>query len=110
MDYPIIPDEEALARCAWCNQRIQEDQEVFAFGASLRPGIELSEYQSHCIEIGMISKEKPVYALVTVDESDAKKDGKDLMFMTCSEPCGLKLKEALEKEVSIGDLLGHVLP
>ena len=110
MDFPIIPDEVALTRCAWCNQWIHEDVEVFAFGARLRPGIDLNVYQSHCIEIGMVSKEKPVYALVTVDGSDAKNDGKDLMFLTCSEPCALKLKAALEKEVSVGDLLAHVLP
>ena len=110
MDFAIIPDEVALTRCGWCNQWVSEDVEVFAFGARLRPGIDLAEYQSHCIEIGMVSKEKPVYALVTVDGSDAKNDGKDLMFLTCSEACGLKLKEALEKEVSIGDLLGQVLP
>jgi hypothetical protein len=110
MDFAIIPDDEALARCGWCDRRISEEAEVFAFGARLRPGIDLARYQSHCIEIGLESEEKPVYALVTVDGSDAKQGGKDLMFLTCSESCGLKLKAALEKEVSIGELLGHILP
>lgn len=110
MDFPIIPDSEALTQCGWCNRHISEDVEVFAFGARLRPGIDLSEYEGHCIELAMASKEKPVFALVTVDGSDAKADGKDMMFLTCSETCALALKAALEKEVSVGDLLGHVVP
>ena len=110
MAFNIIPDQEALSKCAWCDGHILEDTEVFAFGAKLRPGVDLSEYQSHCIQIAMVSEEKPVYGLVTVEGSDAKKDDKDLMFLVCSERCGLKLKHALEKEVSIGNLLGHIMP
>ena len=110
MDFPIIPDQEALRKCAWCEEHVLEDAEVFAFGAKLRAGIDLSEYQSHCIEITLALEQKDICALVTAEGSEARNEGKDLMFMTCSDSCGKKLKEALEKEVAAGELLRNVLP
>lgn len=108
MTYPIIPDEDALGNCAWCRGRIYDDTEVFALGAKLRPGVDLSEYQSHCIEIVLVSEEKTVNMMVTAEGSEAKKDDKDAMFLVCSEKCGKKLKSALQKEISIGDLFENV--
>ena len=110
MDFHIIPDQEALQNCTWCEVHVSDDAEVVAFGARLRPGIDLSDYQSHCIEITLITEQKTIYALVTSEDSEARNDGKDLMFMTCSDSCGIKLKEALEREVAAGNLLEQVLP
>ena len=110
MDFHIIPDQEALQNCAWCEGHVSDDAEVVAFGAKLQPGIDLSDYQSHCIEITLITEQKDIYALVTSEDSEARNDGKDLMFMTCSDSCGIKLKEALEREVAAGNLLEQVLP
>jgi hypothetical protein len=65
MEFNIIPDEEALSRCAWCQSHISDDIEVFSAGAKLKPNVDLSEYESHCIQIGLISEEKPIYMMVT---------------------------------------------
>jgi len=108
MKYHIIPDEDALGKCSWCNSRIHENTEVFALGAKLRSEIDLSEYQSHCIEIALVSREKTVNMMVTAEGSEAKKDNKDTMFMVCSEKCGSKLKNAIQEEISIGDLFHDV--
>ena len=110
MDFPIIPDQVALRKCAWCEGHVLEDAEVVVFGAKIHPDVDLSEYKSHCIEISLVSEEKNICALVTAEGSEARNDGKDLMFMTCSDPCGMKLKEVLEKEAAAGDLLSHILP
>ena len=108
MEFAIIPDKEALGRCAWCQSRIYDDMEVFGFGAKLKPNVDLSEYESHCIEIGLVSEEKPVYMLVTAQGSEAKSEGKDGMFLVCSKGCGKKLKKVLEKEISSGKLFKKV--
>ena len=108
MEFDIIPDEEALSRCAWCQSQINETMEVFGFGAKLQPDIDLSEYESHCIEIDLVSKEKSVYMMVTVQGSDAKSDGNDCMFLVCSEGCGKKLKNVLEKEIALGKMFEAV--
>ena len=108
MEFSIIPDSEALRRCAWCRSHIYDDMEVFGFGAKLRPNVDLSVYEGHCIEIGLVSEERTVYSLVTAQGSEAKKDGKDCMFLVCSKSCGKKLKTVLEKEISIGEMFKKV--
>jgi len=108
MEFNIIPDEEALSRCAWCQSHISDDMEVFGACAKLKPNVDLSEYESHCIQIGLISEEKPIYMMVTAQGSEAKRDGKDCMFLFCSEECGKKLKNVLEKEISLGKMFGTI--
>ncbi len=109
MEFSIIPDKEALSRCAWCQNRIYDDMEVFGFGAKLKPDVDLSEYESHCIQLDLVSEEKPVYMMVTAQDSEAKREGKDCMFLVCSEACGKKLKDVLEKEISLGKMFNTVL-
>ena len=108
MEFSIIPDKEALSQCAWCQSHITEYMEVFGFGAKLKPNVDLSEYESHCIQIGLVSEEKSVYMMVTGQGSEAKSEGKDGMFLVCSEACGKKLKSVLEKEISLGKMFKTV--
>jgi hypothetical protein len=82
--------------------------EVFGFGAKLKPNVDLSEYESHCIQIDLVSEEKPVYMMVTAQGSEAKNEGKDCMFLVCSEECSKKLKNVLEKEISLGQMFKAV--
>ncbi len=104
MEYYIIPDEEALGQCAACRGTINELTEVLGLGATLKPEVDLSEFESHCIQVDLVSEEKTVYMMITVPGSEAKNDGKDCMFLVCSENCGKKLKKVLEKEISLGKM------
>jgi hypothetical protein len=108
MEFGIVPDKEALSRCTWCQSYITDDMEVFGFGAKLKPNVDLSEYEKHCIQIVLISEENPVYMMVTAQGSEAKNDGKDGMFLVCSEKCAKKLKRVLEKEISLGNMFETV--
>ena len=108
MEFNIIPDGDALSKCAWCRNSISEDVEVVGVGAKLKPDVDLSEYESHCIQISLVSEEKPIYMMVTAQDSEAKKEGSDAMFLLCSIECGNKLKHVLAKEVSIGNMFGTV--
>ncbi len=108
MENYIIPDEEALSKCAWCRSNINDFLEVFGLGAKLKPDVDLSEFESHCIQIDLVSEEKPVYMMVTAQGSEAKNDGKDCMFLVCSASCGKKLKTVLEKEISLGKMFDNV--
>jgi hypothetical protein len=104
VDYDIIPDEEALGQCASCGGRITDEMEVFGIGVKLRQGVELSEYEGHCIQISLAADGKPAFMLVTDRDSDARKDGNDGMMICCSEACGSQLKTALEKEISMAGM------
>ena len=108
MEYYIIPDKEALGQCAACRGNIDELTEVFGLGVKLTPEADLSEFESHCIEIDLVSEEKPVYMMITANGSEAKNDGNDCMFLVCSESCGKKLKTILQEEISAGKLFETV--
>ena len=108
MKHYIIPDKEALGQCAWCASQINDNMEVFAFGAKFNSDIDLSDFESHCIQISLVSEEKPVYMMVTVQGSEAKNEGNDGMFLVCSEKCGQKLKHVLEKEIALGKMFNAV--
>ena len=108
MEFYIIPDEEALSKCAWCQSHINDHMEVLGLGVKLRPDVDLFEYESHCIQIGLVSEEKPLYMMVTTKDSEAKINGNDGMFLVCSEGCGKKLKTVLETAISIGKMFETV--
>lgn len=108
MEFYIIPDKEALSQCTWCRSPITDHMEVLGLGAKLSPDTDLSEYESHCIELNLISEEKPIYMMVTAKGSDAKDNGNDCMFLLCSEECAQKLKRVLEKEISLGKMFKTV--
>ena len=108
MEYNIIPDQEALSKCTWCHCQINDHMEVLGLGAKLNPDVDLSEYESHCIQIGLVSEEKPIYMMVTAQGSEARDNGNDGMFLICSEKCGKKLKATLEKEISLGAMFESV--
>ena len=108
MEYYIIPDKEALGQCTWCANQINDHTEVFGFGAQFKSNVDLSEFESHCIQIDLVSEEKPVYMMVTVQGSEAKNEGNDGMFLVCSENCGEKLKRVLEKEITLGKIFKAV--
>ena len=108
MEFYIIPDEEALSKCAWCQSHINDHMEVLGLGARLMSDVDLSEYENHCIQIDLVSEEKPVYMLVTAQGSEARSDGNDGMFLVCSEDCANKLKSVLENEISLGKMFETV--
>ena len=56
MEFNIIPDKEAMSKCAWCHNHISDGMEVFGAGAKLKPDADLSEYESHCIQIELVSE------------------------------------------------------
>ena len=97
MEFCIIPDSEALSQCAACRGSINEMTDVFGLGVKLKPGVDLSEFETHCIEIDLVSEEKSVCMMVTARGSEAKEDGKDGMFLACSESCAKQFKQVLEK-------------
>ena len=94
--------EPFLSLCAWCGKAIPENTECFGAGGKTRDGINVRKHEGRVII--MVTGDREVPCLVTTRDSQAKKDGKDLMFMLCSELCGQKLKAAFRQDRAlIGD-------
>jgi hypothetical protein len=90
--------------CAWCGKEIPENSEVYAVGATLKGGIEFrTEEGSQGFFMPVSIAGRMIPAIVTAPGSDARRQGNDLMFMTCSEQCAGKLRETLSEEKELID-------
>ena len=101
MNYGI--QESLINTCAWCNKRIPENTEVLGLGAMVKQGIDLKDQEGKIILLSLVLTRKTVPAMVTTSNSEAKRTGKDLMFMTCGQSCAESLKDAFQKEKGIID-------
>ena len=103
-----INAEEVMSHCCWCGELIQDDKEMFGLGAKARQGVDLSPFEGEGIEIKMPASGRKFYALVPASDSDARKDGNDLMFVACSNECAYELKNLINKEIELGDILSDI--
>ena len=93
--------EDAVSVCVWCGKPIPEDSEVFSLGAKARPGVDL-EAEGNVLELTLDATRKAL-AIIPTQDSQAKKDGWDLLFTICSEECAKSLKETVQGQIDIID-------
>jgi hypothetical protein len=97
-----LATERLTGTCAWCGGPIEEGSEIFGTGAKIREGIDFvqsSGQDGFLLEVTIAGRRVPT--VVTGKDSEARKQGNDLMFMTCSMSCAEELKDALERERDI---------
>jgi hypothetical protein len=85
-------------KCAWCQKAIPDDAELFSIGARARPGVELTTHEGKYLDISLEKEGRVVRAIVAADDSPAKAEGYDLLFVTCGERCADELTEKVEGE------------
>jgi len=103
-----IDPEEALSCCCWCGKPIPEEVELFGLGGKAMPGVDLSDFEGSAIQIKVPTTGITFCAIVTLPDSDARKDGNDFMFVLCSSRCAYELKTLLNKEIYLDDILAGV--
>ena len=101
--FPAELEGDPLPNCAWCEDEIPADFEVFTIGARGKPEIDLSEAEGTIIPVSLIQANRTVLALVPTKGSPAARDGHDLIFMVCSQSCAQALSNALEKDRKLAD-------
>lgn len=79
--------------------------EVFGGGGKARSDFDLTPHAGHVLPIYLIGPNKTVLVAVSALDSDAKREGHDFMYMTCSEACARNLKAAFEGEIELGKRL-----
>ncbi|MGP4074701.1 hypothetical protein [Halobacillus sp. K22] len=82
-------------------KKIKENKEVFGLSAKFHEGVDYSDKEGTITQIWLDTRNTRVPMIVTSKDSEAKKEGADAMFALCSEKCGKKMKETLNKEISI---------
>lgn len=87
--------------CAWCNQEITEDEDIFGFGAKASHNSDLEGKEGEFVSLNLSLRDKTVFALVPEKPKDSNISGYDLLFITCSEDCAQSLKDELDLERDI---------
>jgi hypothetical protein len=95
------PQLEKDLACGWCGDDIPDDTELFGIGAKAWPDIDLTGKEGTVIDLVLERRDRNVQALVVAEDSQAKKDGKDLLFVACGESCAEALKQAVEAEIDL---------
>ena len=97
--------EAPPSTCCWCGEGISQDSPVYSLSAAFRQDVEVSiEKEAYVIKVAVpksmdSTQYASLWATVTGRESDAKKEGTDLIFMLCSKKCGSELKKILQTEI-----------
>jgi hypothetical protein len=90
--------KQLIRTCAWCNQEISEDEDIFGFGAKASQSVDLDGKEGEFVSLNLSLREKTVFALVPEKTSGTNAQGYDLLFITCSEDCAQSLKDELDLE------------
>jgi len=91
--------------CSWCGKTIPPDTEVFGGGGKVRPGVDLSSKAGQVMPLYLAGPDKTVLVAVTGADSEARRDGHDFVYMTCSAACGERLRAAFQGEIELGKRL-----
>ena len=105
LDPVRVSPEEVGNTCAWCEKKIPDDTPVFGMGARMRAGADLSAFEGAGVRMTLVTKNRTVMAIVPPPDSDARRDGYDFMFMTCSEACAAELQSTMNAEIALGNAL-----
>jgi hypothetical protein len=97
--------KHVMTTCSWCGLKISSEGPIYALGCKKRPEIDISKYESKVMPVKIATLGKTIWSIVPPADSDARKDGKDIMFTLCSEDCGDQHKETLEIEKDLGELI-----
>ncbi|MBI3946992.1 MAG: hypothetical protein HY321_13795 [Armatimonadetes bacterium] len=102
-------DAHALVNeCCWCGKRPRPNREHFALSGVARDEVDLSPYEGAGIRIPLETQTRRVDAIVPTATAPARREGYNVIFVLCSRACGAALRDALRKEILLGQLLREV--
>lgn len=93
---PTAPDK---FQCSWCEDEIPDDAEVIAVGAKAHSQMRALEGQ--IVDLFLTRRNRTVAAVVVTNDSPAKKEGKDVLFLTCSDSCAEALRQSVDREIEL---------
>ena len=88
-------------KCGWCGDEIPEETELFGVSGKARDDFDISGLEGKLIDVFLTRRDRTVQALVVTKDSPAKKEGKDLLFVACSESCAEALRHNVGKEIEL---------
>jgi hypothetical protein len=101
MNLSNLSQDDLLARCAWCHQRIRHDHERFGSGLRVRPErrAEIAPHEGRAVPL-QLATGREIIVMVTRPDSKARAAGDDLYLQTCSEDCSRQIDAAVREEIA----------
>jgi hypothetical protein len=100
------PVERFQSTCGWCGKHIPEGTPVYGGGGKVRSGVDLSACAGQVLPIRLVGAGKTVVVAVPGADSDARRDGHDLVYMTCSVACAAAMKAAFQDDIRLAKQFG----
>lgn len=88
-------EEDLQTWCGWCGEPLAEDADIVTLGASVHSKEMLRNVEGEIVPLPV--GDRSVDAIVVMADSPAKQEGRDLLFIVCSEECASQLREALNR-------------
>jgi hypothetical protein len=98
-----------MLRCSWCMKKINEDKECFGLSVKFVKGVNLKQDEGTIKSIFLTTRNTSVPMIVVAEDSEAKKQGQDGIFVLCSDKCGVKMKKTLNEEINLFEPDGEIL-
>ena len=89
-----------ISHCGWCHREIGEDEPRLVAGLKFSEPKDYRKARGRAIEFKLATG-RSVIACGVMPDSQAKKEGKDLLVMVCSEECREALSTAMYEEWGI---------
>jgi hypothetical protein len=87
-----------LEHCCWCNRLIDEESERFSINTKFQDPKDYEKNAGKIVEFYVPSVDRSIMAFAVTLDSEAKKQGYEVMFMICSESCREELTVAMREE------------
>ena len=89
-----------LSHCCWCNLEIEEDSERFSINTKFRDPKDYQKNAGKIVEFFVPRLDRSIMALAVTSDSEAKKQGYEIMFVICSERCREEVSAALREDIT----------
>lgn len=80
---------------------IKEDKPCYGLNVKFKEEFEIADDDGRIMSIYLATRNTKVPFIVVAKNSEAKREGIDGIFAICSEKCGMKMKETINKELSL---------
>jgi hypothetical protein len=98
---PVDLLERFQTTCGWCGRAIPANSPVYGGGGKARPDIDLTDKAGQVIPVRLLVARKTVLVGVSGLDSEARRAGRDFVYMACSEFCGQRLQEAFQADIDL---------
>ena len=93
-------EEYWLNHCCWRNREMGEDSERFSINTKFRDSKDYRKNAGKIVEFYVPSADRSIMGFAVTWDSEAKKQGYEIIFGICSERCREELSAVLREDIT----------